>query len=48
MLRQRAPPGDFLQRGFVARLVQFLESVKAVARLAHYATGLTDVAKLAG
>jgi hypothetical protein len=31
MLGRRAPPRDFLQGGFAARLVQCVESVKAVA-----------------
>jgi hypothetical protein len=36
------------QRSLAASIVQFLESVEAVARVTHHATGLADVAELPG
>lgn len=48
VLQQRTVMGDFLQGRFSASVVQFLKTVEAVARIAHYTAGLTDVAKLSG
>ena len=38
--------GDFLQGGFAALFVQFLEALEAVAGISHYATDLADIAQL--
>ncbi len=48
VLDDRAMVRDFLQRRFAACFVQVLETVEAVAGIAHYAAGLTDITKLPG
>jgi hypothetical protein len=48
VLEQRPVVRYLLQCGFAASIVQFLEPVEAVARVAHHAAGLTDVSELPG
>ncbi|KVF76582.1 hypothetical protein WS75_11555 [Burkholderia sp. FL-7-2-10-S1-D7] len=48
ILGQRPAVGNLLQRSYFASIVRFLESVEAVARVTHYATGLADVTGLPG
>jgi hypothetical protein len=48
VLQQRPAARDLLQRGLAALVVQILEAVEAVARVAHHPTGLADVAELLG
>jgi hypothetical protein len=46
VLQKRAVVGDFLQGRFTALVVQLPETVEAVAGIAHYPAGLTDIAQL--
>src|SRR5215470_11584427 len=41
-------PTNFLQRQFATFIVQILETVKAVAAVAHHLAGLADIAELLG
>jgi hypothetical protein len=41
-------PRDLLQRGFATFVVEFSESIKAVAAIAHHPARLRDVAELFG
>jgi hypothetical protein len=42
VLQDRLASRQLLQRQLAARLVEFLESVEAVARVAHHLAGLAD------
>ena len=46
--QQRLPARQLLQRHLAAGVVQLLEAVEAVARVAHHLAGLADVAQLLG
>jgi hypothetical protein len=40
VLQHRLAPADLFQRQLAAFVVKFLETVKAIARIAHHLTGL--------
>lgn len=46
ILQERLLPGDLLQRGFAARVVEFLETVEAIPAVAHHLAGLRDIAQV--
>ena len=48
VLQDRLAPRQFLQRKFAAGVVKLLETVKAVAAIAHHLAGLADIAELLG
>ena len=39
-------PGDLLQRGFAARVVEFLETIKTIPPIAHRLAGLRDIVQV--
>jgi len=48
VLQDWLAPRQLLQRQFAAGLVKLLETVEAVARVAHHLAGLADIAELLG
>jgi hypothetical protein len=46
VLEDRLSPRQFLQRQFAAGIIKLLETVKAVAAVAHHLAGLADIAEL--
>src|SRR5207344_1301187 len=48
VLQNRLAPCQLLQRQLTTGLVEFLEPIEAVARVAHHLAGLADIAELLG